>query len=93
MQYEGKLFQSCYLKSFKDLVGKNGVIISQGEHQRELHGIATSMVKLEKLIVNPEFLGDSQMVVLQILNALKDNQVIFLQDICRKVTVELFHGN
>ncbi|XP_072957430.1 abietadienol/abietadienal oxidase [Typha angustifolia] len=89
MQNEGKLFQSCYPKSFRDLVGMNGVIVSQGEQQRKLHGIATSMVKLEKLNSKPGFLGDVQKVMLQTINALQDNQVVILQDICRKVAISL----
>ncbi|KAK9266252.1 hypothetical protein L1049_000040 [Liquidambar formosana] len=56
MQNEGKLFQSSYPKSFRDLVGKNGVITVQGEQQRKLHGIASNMMRLEKL--NFHFLKD-----------------------------------
>ncbi|KAG1355172.1 putative Abietadienol/abietadienal oxidase [Cocos nucifera] len=85
MQNEGKLFKSCYPKSFRDLVGKSGVIVVQGEQQRKLHGIAVNMMKLEKLNSNPQFLGDVQMVMLQTLSTLRENQVVVLQDICRKL--------
>lgn len=59
----------------------------QGEKQRKLHGIAANMMNLEKLNSNPLFLGDVQMVMLQTLNTLQENQVVVLQDICRKVSV------
>ncbi|CAK7338650.1 unnamed protein product [Dovyalis caffra] len=87
MQNEGKLFQSSYPKSFRDLVGKNGVITVQGEQQRKLHGIASNMMRLEKLKFH--FLDDIQLVMLQTLNKFDNNQVILLQDVCRKVAINL----
>lgn len=83
MQNEGKLFKSSYPKSFRDLVGKNGVITVQGEQQRKLHGIASNMMRLEKLKFH--FLNDVQKVMLQTLSNFNNNQVILLQDVCRKV--------
>ena len=85
MHNEGRLFQSSYPKSFRDLVGKHGVIVVQGEQQRKLHGISVNMMRLEKLNSNANFLADIQMVMLQILNSFKDSEVIVLQDVCRKV--------
>ncbi|XP_030472408.2 cytochrome P450 720B2 [Syzygium oleosum] len=87
MQHEGKLFQSSYPKSFRDLVGKNGVITAQGEQQRQLHGIASSMMRLEKLKCH--FLEDIQLVMLRSICEFPDNQVIVLQDVCRKVAINL----
>ncbi|XP_028798513.1 abietadienol/abietadienal oxidase-like [Neltuma alba] len=87
MQNEGKLFQSSYPKSFRDLVGKNGVITVQGEQQRKLHGIASNMMRLEKLKFH--FLNDIQKVMLRTLGNFKNNQVILLQDVCRKVAINL----
>lgn len=87
MQNEGKLFQSSYPKSFRDLVGKNGVITVQGEQQRKLHGIASNMLRLDKLKFH--FMEDIQKVVLQTLGTLQNNQVIHLQDVCRKVSVKI----
>ena len=88
MQNEGKLFQSSYPKSFRDLVGKNGVITVQGEQQRKLHGIASNLMRLEKL--NFHFLNDIQNVMLQTLGNFKNNQVILLQHVCRKVSFSQF---
>lgn len=82
MQNEGKLFMSSYPKSFRDLVGKNGVITVQGEQQRKLHGIASNMMRIEKLKFH--FLEDIQRVMIQTLSRFQDNQVILLQDVCRK---------
>ncbi|XP_057446519.1 abietadienol/abietadienal oxidase isoform X2 [Lotus japonicus] len=87
MQNEGKLFMSSYPKSFRDLVGKNGVITVQGEQQRKLHGIASNMMRLEKLKFH--FLNDIQKVMLQTLSNFDNNQVILLQDVCRKVAINL----
>ncbi|KAG5100483.1 hypothetical protein JHK82_045535 [Glycine max] len=87
MQNEGKLFKSSYPKSFRDLVGKNGVITVQGEQQRKLHGIASNMMRLEKLKFH--FLNDVQKVMLQTLSNFNNNQVILLQDVCRKVAIHL----
>ncbi|KAJ0967837.1 hypothetical protein J5N97_024754 [Dioscorea zingiberensis] len=87
MQNEGKLFQSSYPKSFRDLVGKNGVIVVQGEQQRKLHGIATNMLRLDKL--NSNFLKGVQMVLLRTLDSFQVNQVLVLQDVCRKVAINL----
>ncbi|KAF6153406.1 hypothetical protein GIB67_003596, partial [Kingdonia uniflora] len=89
MQNEGKLFQSSYPKSFRDLVGKNGLITVHGDQQRKLHGIASNMMRLDKLKFH--FLKDIQMIMLQIFNNLDKNleQVIPLQDVCRKVAINL----
>ncbi|XP_022892066.1 abietadienol/abietadienal oxidase isoform X2 [Olea europaea var. sylvestris] len=87
MQNEGKLFQSCYPKSFRDLVGKNGVITVQGEHQRKLHSIASNLMRLDKL--KSQFLHDIQIVMRELFNNLHDKQVILLQDVCRKIAINL----
>ncbi|XP_044476888.1 abietadienol/abietadienal oxidase [Mangifera indica] len=87
MQNEGRLFQSSYPKSFRDLVGKNGVITVQGEQHRKLHSIASNMMRLDKLKFH--FLNDIQMIMLQTLKNFQDDQVIFLQDVCRKVAINL----
>ncbi|KAI5674486.1 hypothetical protein M9H77_14850 [Catharanthus roseus] len=87
MQNEGKLFQSSYPKSFRDLVGKNGVITAQGEQQRKLHSIASNMMRLDKLKFH--FLEDIQIVIRNTFNNLHHNQLICLQDICRKLAINL----
>ncbi|KAK9925633.1 hypothetical protein M0R45_022904 [Rubus argutus] len=88
MQNEGKLFQSSYPKSFKDLVGKNGVITVHGEQQRKLHGITSNMMHLDKLL-KINFLDDIQMVITQTLNNFPTNQPLLLQDLCRKLAIHL----
>lgn len=85
MQNEGKLFQSSYPKSFKDLVGKNGVITVHGEQQRKLHSIASNMMRLDKLL-KINLLDDVQMVITQTLSNFPTNQPLLLQDVCRKVS-------
>ncbi|KAG8378592.1 hypothetical protein BUALT_Bualt07G0001600 [Buddleja alternifolia] len=87
MQNEGKLFQSSYPKSFRDLVGKNGVITAQGDQQRKLHSIASNMMRVDKLKFH--FLRDIQIVMKQIINNLHHNQVVLLQDVCRKAAIKL----
>ncbi|XP_012855758.1 PREDICTED: abietadienol/abietadienal oxidase isoform X1 [Erythranthe guttata] len=87
MQNEGKLFQSSYPKSFRDVVGKNGVITAQGDQQRKLHSIASNMMRLDKLKFH--FLHDIQIVIKQIITNLHHNQVVLLQDVCRKVAINL----
>ncbi|THU54967.1 hypothetical protein C4D60_Mb11t01630 [Musa balbisiana] len=89
IQHEEKLFQSCYPKSFRDLVGRNGVIVVHGQQQRKLHGIAMDMMRAEKLNLNSHFLADMQMVMLRALSTLQDNHVIVLQDLCRKANFKL----
>ncbi|PIA35353.1 hypothetical protein AQUCO_03500027v1, partial [Aquilegia coerulea] len=90
MQNEGKLFQSSYPKSFRDLVGKNGVITVQGEQQRKLHGIASNMMRLEKLKFH--FLKDIQVVMIQTLDNFNNNQVILLQDMAMNLMVTQLLG-
>ncbi|XP_024174783.1 abietadienol/abietadienal oxidase isoform X2 [Rosa chinensis] len=88
MQNEGKLFQSSYPKSFKDLVGKNGVITVHGEQQRKLHSIASNMMRLDKLL-KINLLDDIQMVITQALSNYPTNQPLLLQDLCRKLAIHL----
>ncbi|KAL6183388.1 hypothetical protein ACLB2K_044799 [Fragaria x ananassa] len=88
MQNEGKLFQSSYPKSFKDLVGKNGVITVHGEQQRKLHSIASNMMRLDKLL-KINLLDDVQMVITQTLSNFPTNQPLLLQDVCRKLAIHL----
>ncbi|EOA34741.1 hypothetical protein CARUB_v10022312mg [Capsella rubella] len=87
MQNEGKLFQSSYPKSFRDLVGKDGVITVHGDQQRRLHSIASSMMRHDQL--KTHFLEDIPAVMLQTLSNFKDGEVVLLQDICRKVAIHL----
>ncbi|GFP88536.1 abietadienol/abietadienal oxidase [Phtheirospermum japonicum] len=88
MHNEGKLFQSSYPKSFRDLVGKYGVINAQGDQQRKLHSIASDMMRLDKL--KSHFLQDIQTVMKQTMFVnLHDNQVVHLQDVCRKLAINL----
>ncbi|XP_019085047.1 PREDICTED: abietadienol/abietadienal oxidase [Camelina sativa] len=87
MQNEGKLFQSSYPKSFRDLVGKDGVITVHGDQQRRLHSIASSMMRHDQL--KTHFLEDIPVVMLQTLSNCKDGEVVLLQDICRKVAIHL----
>ncbi|XP_022560244.2 abietadienol/abietadienal oxidase [Brassica napus] len=87
MQNEGKLFQSSYPKSFRDLVGKDGIITVHGEQQRRLHSIASSMMRQDQL--KTHFLEDIPAVMLQTLSNFKDGEVVLLQDVCRKVAIHL----
>ncbi|CAA7043119.1 unnamed protein product [Microthlaspi erraticum] len=87
MQNEGKLFQSSYPKSFRDLVGKDGVITVHGDQQRRLHSIASSLMRQDQL--KTHFLEDIPAVMLQTLSNFKDGEVVLLQDICRKVAIHL----
>lgn len=83
MQNEGRLFRSSYPKSFRDLVGMNGVIIMHGEQQKRLHGIASNMMRADKL--RSHFLRDIQLVMLKNVCRFRNGQVVVLQDACRKV--------
>ncbi|XP_047340145.1 abietadienol/abietadienal oxidase [Impatiens glandulifera] len=87
MLNEGRLFQSSYPKSFRDLVGKNGIITVQGDKQRKLHAIASNVMRLDK--VQSLFLEDIQRVVVKTVDGFRDGQVILLQDVCRKVAINL----
>lgn len=83
MQNEGKLFQSSYPKSFRNLVGINGVINAQGEQQKKLHSIASNMMRLDKFSFH--FMKDIQLVLHQTVTNFENNEVVILQDVCRKV--------
>ncbi|KAM7482850.1 hypothetical protein LguiB_007433 [Lonicera macranthoides] len=87
MQNEGKLFKSSYPKSFRELVGINGVITAQGDQQRKLHSIASNMMRLDKLKFH--FLKDIQVVMIRTIKNFPNNHVLLLQDACRKVAINL----
>ncbi|XP_016902261.2 abietadienol/abietadienal oxidase [Cucumis melo] len=88
MQNEGILFQSSYPKSFRDLVGVNGVITAQGEQQRKLHGIASNFMRINKL--NFSFLKEIQTIIIHSLTTFHDrHQIISLQDACRKIAINV----
>ncbi|KZV34787.1 abietadienol/abietadienal oxidase-like, partial [Dorcoceras hygrometricum] len=87
MQNEGRLFESSYPKSFRDLVGKDGVINAKGEQQRRLHAIASNMMRLDKLKFH--FLHDIQIVMKKCLGDLHHNQLLLLQDFCRMIAINL----
>ncbi|KAK6921329.1 Cytochrome P450 [Dillenia turbinata] len=89
MQNEGKLFKSSYPKSFRDLVGKHGVITVHGDQQRKLHAIASNLMRLDKLKSSHLF-NDVQLLMLRTLNnnlMTSDNQFVSLQDVCRKASL------
>ncbi|KAJ0547218.1 putative abieta-7,13-dien-18-ol hydroxylase [Helianthus annuus] len=87
MHNEGKLFKSSYPKSFRDLVGTNGVITAQGDQHRKLHTIASNMMRSDAL--KTRFLMDIQQVLNQTFADLHHNQTILLQDVCRKLAINL----
>ncbi|KAL7588287.1 hypothetical protein Lser_V15G40473 [Lactuca serriola] len=87
MQNEGRFFKSSYPKSFRDLVGKNGVITAQGDQHRKLHTIASNMMRTDTL--KSRFLIDIQLVMHQTFATLHHNQTILLQDVCRKLAINL----
>ncbi|KAL8188580.1 hypothetical protein R6Q57_029868 [Mikania cordata] len=87
MHNEGKLFKSSYPKSFRDLVGTNGVITAQGTQHRKLHTIASNMMRSDTL--KTRFLTDIQLVLNQTFAGLHHNQTILLQDVCRKLAINL----
>ncbi|KAF5795675.1 putative abieta-7,13-dien-18-ol hydroxylase [Helianthus annuus] len=87
MHNEGKLFKSSYPKSFRDLVGTNGVITAQGDQHRKLHTIASNMMRSDTL--KTRFLMDIQQVLNQTFADLHHNQTILLQDVCRKLAINL----
>lgn len=91
MQNEGRFFQSSYPKSFRDLVGKNGVITAQGDQHRKLHTIASNMMRTDTL--KSRFLIDIQLVMHQTFATLHHNQTILLQDVCRKVSHIIYNLN
>nr|GEY85792.1 abietadienol/abietadienal oxidase [Tanacetum cinerariifolium] len=82
MHNEGKLFKSSYPKSFRDLVGSNGVITAQGDQHRKLHTIASNMMRPDTL--KTRFLTDIQLVMNQTFAHFHHHQTILLQDVCRK---------
>nr|GEY18802.1 abietadienol/abietadienal oxidase [Tanacetum cinerariifolium] len=82
MHNEGKLFKSSYPKSFRDLVGSNGVITAQGDQHRKLHTIASNMMRPDTL--KSRFLTDIQLVMNQTFAHFHHHQTILLQDVCRK---------
>ncbi|CAN1201114.1 Abietadienol/abietadienal oxidase [Linum perenne] len=87
LQSEGRVFKSSYPKSFRDLVGKNGVVTAQGDQQRKLHGIASGMMKVERFK-----LEDIQRVMGRTLVnccCSVPDRVVSLQDVCRKVAINL----
>ncbi|CAH2067054.1 unnamed protein product [Thlaspi arvense] len=90
MQNEGKLFQSSYPKSFRDLVGKDGIITVHGDQQRRLHSIASSMMRQDHL--KTHFLEDIPAVMLQTLSNFKDGEVVLLQDVAIHLMVNQLLG-
>ncbi|KAI3735693.1 hypothetical protein L6452_15201 [Arctium lappa] len=87
MHNEGKLFKSSYPKSFRDLVGANGVITAQGDQHRKLHMIASNMMRTDSL--KSRFLIDIQLVIHQTFTNFHHNQTILLQNVCRKLAINL----
>ncbi|PWA74583.1 cytochrome P450 superfamily protein [Artemisia annua] len=87
MHNEGKLFKSSYPKSFRDLVGSNGVITAQGDQHRKLHTIASNMMRPDTL--KSRFLTDIQLVMNQTFADFHHDQTILLQDVCRKLAINL----
>ncbi|KAK4428208.1 Abietadienol/abietadienal oxidase [Sesamum alatum] len=71
------------------LFGKWAVVSADpGDHQRKLHSIASNMMRLEKRKFH--FLQDIQNVIKHIfITDLHDNQLVLLQDVCRKLAINL----
>ncbi|GLJ21150.1 hypothetical protein SUGI_0386900 [Cryptomeria japonica] len=57
LQNEGRLFESSYPNSFKNIVGRNSLLVVHGDLQRKLHAIAANLLKHNSLI--SDFLDDT----------------------------------
>ncbi|GLJ35428.1 hypothetical protein SUGI_0712460 [Cryptomeria japonica] len=52
LKNEGRLFRAGYPKSFRDLVGKKGLIAIHGDLHKKLHSIAINLMTSEKLAIS-----------------------------------------
>lgn len=86
LQNEGTLFKASYPKSFRDLVGKNGLIAIHGNLHRKLHAIAASQLTSEKLKCN--FIVDIQIILQRTMGTWK-NREMFFEDECKKLAMSL----
>nr|AIK01726.1 CYP720B10 [Pinus banksiana] len=58
LQQEGRLVQSSYLRPFRKLIGKYGLLSVYGDLQKKLHGTAVNFLRFERLSVH--FMEDIQ---------------------------------
>lgn len=86
LQNEGTLFKASYPKSFRDLVGRNGLIAIHGSLHRKLHAIAASQLTSEKLKCS--FIADIQIILQRTMGTWK-NREMFFEDECRKLAISL----
>ncbi|KAH9289981.1 hypothetical protein KI387_034098, partial [Taxus chinensis] len=86
LQNEGRLFRAGYPQSFRDLVGKKGLIAIHGDLHRKLHGIAVNLMTSEK--VKNNFITDIQIILQKTMSTWKDRQMFF-EDECRKLAISL----
>ncbi|GLJ21168.1 hypothetical protein SUGI_0387320 [Cryptomeria japonica] len=87
LQNEGRLFQANYPLSFKNLVGKYGILNVHGDLQRKLHASAANLLKHENLISG--FMDDLQNVFTAAMERWQNKGVIHLQKECHKVLLNI----
>lgn len=89
LQNEGTLFKASNVKSIRDLVGKNSLIVVHGDLHKKLYGMAASQLTREKLKRN--FMRDIQIILERTMDNWKDREMLFEVE-CRKLAVSLM-GN
>ncbi|GLJ17608.1 hypothetical protein SUGI_0306620 [Cryptomeria japonica] len=87
LQNEGRLFQANYPQSFRNLVGKYGLVNVHGDLQKKLHAVAANLLKQDNLI--SDFMDDIQNFLLADMQRWQHKGVIHLQEECNKVLLKI----
>ncbi|XP_049936077.1 abietadienol/abietadienal oxidase-like isoform X2 [Nymphaea colorata] len=86
LQNEGRLFTAKYPKGLSAIIGKYGMLSIHGDLHRKLHGVAVSLLSMDKL--KAHFLAEVDSMIRSRVNQWIGNDIL-LQDECRKMVLEL----
>ena len=87
LQSDAKVFVPSYPRSLTELMGKSSILLINGSLQRRVHGLIGAFFKSP--ILKTQITQDMQKYVQESMESWEDDQLVYLQDQTKNVSLSL----
>lgn len=87
LQSDAKVFVPSYPRSLTELMGKSSILLINGSLQRRVHGLIGAFFKSPSL--KTQITQDMQKYVQESMESWEDDQLVYLQDQTKNVSLSL----
>lgn len=87
LQSDAKVFVPSYPRSLTELMGKSSILLINGSLQRRVHGLIGAFFKSPSL--KTQITKDMQKYVQESMESWEDDQLVYLQDQTKNVSLSL----